>query len=221
MAVDAIAGMVIGGYVVINDEMFQVVQFPSSTSVEVTRAVEGTTAQAHSSGDSIAILQQKVVGQDEVIEDFSNAVNTIRVSAANISFAVDDYIKVNNEFFKLTSVTPDATGITVLQLADEKTVGATDGQNLKIRYRYSQCRLTAHDFLDVGTGSKANTNYHSSHCHQIHLLTRLLKTAQVVFTTSLLTKMVTSPLVDSLRLNRQLVRQLWTLPRLTCLVYHP
>ena len=29
---------------------------------------------------------------------------------------------------------------------------------MKIRYRYSQCRLTAHDFLDVGTGSKANTN---------------------------------------------------------------
>ena len=28
MAVDAIAGMVIGGYVVINDEMFQVVSFP-------------------------------------------------------------------------------------------------------------------------------------------------------------------------------------------------
>ena len=159
MAVDAIAGMVIGGYLVINDEMFQVVQFPSSTSVEVTRAVEGTTAQAHSSGDAIAILQQKVVGQDEVIEDFSNAVTDIRVSAANISFAVADYIKINNEFFKLTAVTPDATGITILQMADEKTVGATDGQDMKIRYRYSQCRLTAHDFLDVGTGSKANTNW--------------------------------------------------------------
>ena len=68
MAVDAIAGMVATGYVVINDEMFQVVQFPSSTSVEVTRAQEGTTAQAHSSGDSIAILQQKVVGQTKLLK---------------------------------------------------------------------------------------------------------------------------------------------------------
>ena len=159
MAVDAIAGMVIGGYVVINDEMFQVVQFPSSTSVEVTRAVEGTSAQAHSSGDTIAILQQKVASQDEVIEDFNNSVASIRVAQANVSFAVNDYIKIDNEFFKLTAVTPDATGITILQMADEKTIGASDGQGLKIRYRYSQCRLTAHDFLDVGTGSKTNTNW--------------------------------------------------------------
>ena len=159
MAVDAIAGMVIGGYVVINDEMFQVVQFPSSTSVEVTRAVEGTTAQAHSSGDTIAILQQKVASQDEVIEDFNNSTPSIRVAQANVSFAINDYIKIDNEFFKLTAVTPDATGITILQMADEKTIGATDGQAFKIRYRYSQCRLTAHDFLDVGTGSKTNTNW--------------------------------------------------------------
>ena len=44
-------------------------------------------------------------------------------------------------------------------MADEKTVEAGDGQGFKTRYRYSQVRLTAHDFLDVGTGSKANTNW--------------------------------------------------------------
>jgi hypothetical protein len=44
-------------------------------------------------------------------------------------------------------------------LADEKTIEAGDGQDFKIRYQYSQVRLTAHDFLDVGTGSKANTNW--------------------------------------------------------------
>ena len=44
-------------------------------------------------------------------------------------------------------------------MADEKTIEAGDGQDFKIRYRYSQVRLTAHDFLDVGTGSKANTNW--------------------------------------------------------------
>ena len=159
ISVDQIAGMTVNGFLVINDEMMQIVSFPGSQSVQITRAVEGTSEGSHSIGDTIEILAAKVAAQDEVIEDFDNAAGTIRVAAANIVFAADDYIKIDNEFFKLTTVTPDATGITILQFADEKTVGATDGQNLKIRYRYSQCRLTAHDFLDVGTGSKANTNW--------------------------------------------------------------
>jgi len=159
ISVDQIAGMTVNGFLVINDEMMQIVSFPGSQSVQITRAVEGTSEGSHSIGDTIEILAAKVASQDEVIEDFDNAASTIRVAAANIVFAADDYIKIDNEFFKLTTVTPDATGITILQFADEKTVGATDGQNLKIRYRYSQCRLTAHDFLDVGTGSKANTNW--------------------------------------------------------------
>ena len=159
ISVDQIAGMAVNGFLVINDEMMQIVSFPGSQSVQITRAVEGTTEGSHSIGDTIEILSAKVTGQDEVIEDFDNAAGEIRVAAANIVFAADDYIKIDNEFFKLTTVIPDITGITILQFADEKTVGATDGQNLKVRYRYSQCRLTAHDFLDVGTGSKANTNW--------------------------------------------------------------
>jgi len=159
MAVNAVTGMVIGGYLAINNELFQVSSFPSSTSVQVVRAVEGTATQAHGSGASIEILAQKVVGQDEIIEDFNNSTNVIRVGSANIGFDPTDYIKIDNEFFKLTAVTPDVTGTTILQFADEKTVPAGDGQGFKIRYRYSQVRLTAHDFLDVGTGSKANTNW--------------------------------------------------------------
>tara|TARA_B000000609_G_scaffold148265_1_gene131808 strand:- start:360 stop:5939 length:5580 start_codon:yes stop_codon:yes gene_type:complete len=33
------------------------------------------------------------------------------------------------------------------------------GVTATIRERYSQCRLTGHDFLDIGTGNFANTNY--------------------------------------------------------------
>ena len=159
ISVDAIAGMDPNGYLIINDEMMQIVSFPGSQSVTVNRAVEGTTEGSHSTGDAITILGVKSTAVDEVIEDFDNTANAIRVAAANILFGVDDYIKIDNEFFKITAVRPDTTGITILQFADEKVVGATDGQNFKIRYRYSQVRLTAHDFLDVGTGSKANTNW--------------------------------------------------------------
>ena len=159
IAVDQIAGMNVNGFLVINDEMLRIVSFPGSQSVQVTRAVEGTTEGSHSIGDTIEILAAKVTAQDEVIEDFDSSAGEIRVSAANIVFAANDYIKIDNEFFKLSAVAPDTTGITVLQFADEKTIGATDGQGFKVRYRYSQVRLTAHDFLDVGTGSKANTNW--------------------------------------------------------------
>ena len=159
ISVDSITGMDPNGYLVINDEMMQIVSFPGSQAVVVNRAVEGTTEGAHSSGDDVTVLEVKSTAVDEVIEDFDNTATDIRVAAANILFAVNDYIKIDNEFFKLSAVTPDPTGITILQFADEKVVGATDGQNLKVRYRYSQCRLTAHDFLDIGTGSKTNTNW--------------------------------------------------------------
>ena len=159
ISVDSITGMDPNGYLVINDEMMQIVSFPGSQAVVVNRAVEGTTEGSHSSGDPVTVLEVKSSAVDEVIEDFDNTATDIRVAAANILFAANDFIKIDNEFFKLTAVTPDPNGITILQFADEKVVGASDGQNLKIRYRYSQCRLTAHDFLDIGTGSKTNTNW--------------------------------------------------------------
>ena len=159
MQVASVTGMTIGGFIAINNELFTITSFPSATSVEATRAVEGTTAEDHATNDAISILAQKVASQDEIIEDVAINDTSIRVAAANIGLDANDIIKIDNEFFKITTVTPDTTGICTLQMADEKTIEAGDGQSFKIRYRYSQVRLTAHDFLDVGTGSKANTNW--------------------------------------------------------------
>jgi len=159
VTVDTVSGMVIGANVIIGNEMFEVVSFPTASSVRLNRAQEGTSAGAHTSGSTITILQQKVASQDEVIADFDNSVTTIRVKAAGIGFAATDYVKIDNEFMKVTSSAADATGITILQFADEKTIGAGDGQSFKTRYKYSQVRLTAHDFLDVGTGNRAQTNW--------------------------------------------------------------
>jgi hypothetical protein len=33
------------------------------------------------------------------------------------------------------------------------------GDNIEMRIRYSQCRLTGHDYLDIGTGGFTTTNY--------------------------------------------------------------
>ena len=47
----------------------------------------------------------------------------------------------------------------VLALAGEKVTPSTDGTAFKIRYAFSQARLTGHDFLSIGTGNATETNY--------------------------------------------------------------
>jgi hypothetical protein len=44
-------------------------------------------------------------------------------------------------------------------LAEEKGAYAFDEQNIKVRYLYSQARLTGHDFLQIGTGGTSTTNW--------------------------------------------------------------
>ena len=159
MQVSTVSGMSINGFIAINNELFKVNSFPSATSVEATRAQEGTTAGAHSNNDPVLIFNAKIATQDELIEDATDVATSIRVKQANVGLDADDFILIGSEFLKITAVVPDTKGITTLQFADEKTVEAGDGQDFKVRYQYSQVRLTAHDFLDIGTGSKANTNW--------------------------------------------------------------
>ena len=47
----------------------------------------------------------------------------------------------------------------VIVLAGEKIVASSDGANIRIRYDYSNIRLTGHDFLNIGTGGVTSTNY--------------------------------------------------------------
>ena len=163
MGVDSVAGMVATGYVVVGNELFYIVDIDGAQTIQVARAQDGTLAQAHSQNDTVTIYQPKVEASapsaDELIEDTNATQTDLRVAKANVAFEANDYIKIDNEFFFISAVTPDTTGITSLLFSDQKTVAAGDGQDFKIRYRYSQVRLTAHDFLDVGTGNKANTNW--------------------------------------------------------------
>ena len=159
MGVDSVTGMIANGYVVVNQELFKVVAIIAADQIEVARAQDGTIAQNHAQGDAVTIYQTKVTSQDELIEDTTDAQLALRVKRADLNFEANDYVKIDNEFFLISAVTPDTTGITTLLFSDEKVIAAGDGQDFKIRYRYSQVRLTAHDFLDVGTGSKANTNW--------------------------------------------------------------
>jgi hypothetical protein len=47
----------------------------------------------------------------------------------------------------------------VILLAQEKPTGSANGATVTLRNNYSQIRLTGHDFLNIGTGGTATTNY--------------------------------------------------------------
>ena len=156
--VSSISGFSIGAFLIIEDEMMAINSFPTATSMTVTRGVEGTTAAPHNSGLTVRSIEIKVVAQTDTLRDIDGNQLIIRVSDAS-GFNINDYIKIDNEFMQVTNAQTDTTGTTLVVLAAEKPTRTYDGQAYKIRYSYSQVRLTGHDFLNIGTGTKTQTNW--------------------------------------------------------------
>ena len=83
------------------------------------------------------------------------------VNGSNVEFA-----SLPGVFFKLVNTvsflgTNDGSYTGFLQLSPNVDVEDTlpDGDAAELRVRFSQVRLTGHDFLDIGTGGFADTNY--------------------------------------------------------------
>ena len=83
------------------------------------------------------------------------------VNGANVEFA-----SLPGEFFKLVNVvsflgTEDGTYTGFLQISPAIPVedDLPDEDDVTMRIRFSQVRLTGHDFLDIGTGGFVETNY--------------------------------------------------------------
>jgi hypothetical protein len=75
---------------------------------------------------------------------------------ASITLSDDTYSYVIQS---VTGTYVDATSKIAVVLAQEKPTGSASGSSVTIRYKYSQIRLTGHDFLSIGTGGTATTNY--------------------------------------------------------------
>ena len=75
---------------------------------------------------------------------------------ASIEFTTGD-----TSTYVIQSVTGwiNSSSKTVIVLAGEKITASSDGANIRIRYDYSNIRLTGHDFLNIGTGGVTTTNY--------------------------------------------------------------
>ncbi len=112
------------------------------------------TAQATISGDGFADLYQP--GQYVQFRDMTD----IPQAGANVTFA-----GLPGQYYKLVSVTGllGGPGSYSGRLQISPDLSITDApehlEGIELRIRYSQVRLTGHDFLDIGTGNFTNTNY--------------------------------------------------------------
>ena len=146
-------------FLLINNELMNI-SGKSGSNITVTRGAEGTTAATHADG-SVVYYVTKTAAQTTLRGDVQTTFTYLPVfSIANIDN--NDIIKIDNEFFRVNSQpAPTLVGQATITFATPKevTIPAASNQAFEIRLRYSQVRLTGHDFLLVGTGGKATTNW--------------------------------------------------------------
>ena len=161
--VSTISGIGPGQYLVTpTGELAKVVSIDSANTITVAREQDGAgIATGYAIGQTItSIGSSSLVTNAEVWKDFTGVSTQFRTTNASLLWdARDDYLKIDDEFIKVTGVTTDTTGLTTLTLVEEKAAKAYDEQDFKIRYIFSQTRLTGHDFLQVGTGGTVTTNW--------------------------------------------------------------
>jgi hypothetical protein len=158
--VSTIAGLTIGGYIVTNqNELMKIQSFPSSASIQVLRGQDGAApATTYNNGDTAVAIGLTSILASETWKDFSGIATSFRVTSTT-GFSTSHVLKIDNEFLTVTNKSTDTFGLNTIILAEEKPNNAFDGQDIKIRYLYSQARLTGHDFLQIGTGGTSTTNW--------------------------------------------------------------
>jgi hypothetical protein len=110
--------------------------------------------------DSTNVAQQGQIGPLISVKSGTTTLTTsgLITVGTNIKFAG------NSKFYKINAVTEENTsnGTATVRLTDSitRTDGAIDNNEISLVTRnYSNVRLTGHDFLSVGTGGIADTNY--------------------------------------------------------------
>ena len=89
-----------------------------------------------------------------------------RLSATPVNGSNVVFDSLPNQFFKLVNTvslvgTNDGSKTAFLQLSPDMSItdAPVNGDPVTMRIRFSQVRLTGHDFLDIGTGNFTSTNY--------------------------------------------------------------
>jgi hypothetical protein len=132
-------------------------QFATTASAEANLGQHGFSlvlaglSEEPRPGASIQFTTGPTYNPDDNV-DLTRTLNTGADGVSYIITGVSGYTPSND---------PTVLSTCTVTLATEKpkTSHTYYGQKFNIRYRYSQTRLTGHDFLSIGTGGRASTNY--------------------------------------------------------------
>lgn len=115
----------------------------------------GETVTDGTSGATAEIATDGVTGQKGFLL-IADGLTAEPRPGASVSVAGDSlsYIVQN-----VSGTYTNTSSVLFILLANEKIDPSADGTSVTIREEYSQARLTGHDFLSIGTGSKPDTNY--------------------------------------------------------------
>ena len=157
----------VGGMIELNTGVYYYVKVLTTDTFEIykdfqlTQAIDSTNFTAYSVSNGKATTfggfrDEYQSGKFIQVENLSD----LPRAGSNIEFG-----HLPGTFFKLVAVNQQLgtqapyTGL--LQISPDLKVSESPehGQSLEMRIRYSQVRLTGHDFLDIGTGNFTNTNY--------------------------------------------------------------
>ena len=159
--VNSTGGFQQGGYILSpSGELMLVNSFTGGNQIDVTRAAEGTSASSVSSGAAITAIGFPNTLTPQTLKDFTGVSTQMRVTSIT-GFTTTNFVRIDNEIVRIDKLASDSTGTMIIILSEEKTSQTFDEQDLKIRYLYSQVRLTGHDFLQIGTGGTLTTNWPS------------------------------------------------------------
>ena len=150
-----------------------------STITGQTSGATGTVTNLQSSAGKIYYISTSPGTPFQNGEDISDGTNTLTIAPAGVSqqkgflLVADGFssaplpgasiqIAGDSGAYVIQSVSGtyvNSSSVLAIALAQEKLTGSPDNAALTIRYNYSQVRLTGHDFLSIGTGGVATTNY--------------------------------------------------------------
>lgn len=119
-----------------------------AASAEINKSASDGFADFFQNGSNVAVrrlTKRPVAGSNVEFGDISDKIFKL-VSVTSFKGSVD------GDYTAFLGVSPDIT----------VTDAPADEDDITMRIRYSQVRLTGHDFLDIGTGSFVDTNYPGS-----------------------------------------------------------
>jgi hypothetical protein len=131
----------------------------TSANKVYVRNVTGTFTQGDTlsfQGGGIGLVTQGALEDQKGFILVLNNLTAMPVPGQSISIAGDTFSYVIQS---TQGNWTNASSVVAVVLAQEKPTGSASGQEITLRSKYSQIRLTGHDFLDIGTGGTVTTNY--------------------------------------------------------------